>query len=285
MAPRLDASWPLGAPELFDAEGALELLPQVDGLHLRDWHTLHRAMGSESTDVVGAFVIALLPTSLRNVDRYGRPLDRYGVEVEPLLGTLAGGYLPAVSDLASFTGVIGMIPDALDLATLAVLPFRRDLDPVCCRRLHEGLQAITGQLRQLSADATPRRTGDQRLAMVRLLSKLGRLHHAEVLSGLHDGEPVPACGMAVAAAWRYLHGFERALEITEALIRHTPQHMAAHNTQAAVLCDVNRFPEAHAVARRAWRLSKSPYTARVLIRTSRAVHDQVLEAEALGFLN
>jgi len=284
VLPRLDAPWPLGDVRSFDAAAALEQLPQVNGLQVHHWSTLHQALEVEATDVVSAYVLALLPTPLRNVDRYGRPLDRYGVEVEPLLGALLGGHLPPIGDYASLVEAIAMIDIAIDMTTLALLPLRRDLDPICGGRLNEGVGTIGEQVRNLAAPVSPRRTGDQRLAAVRLLSRLGRLHQAEALSGLGSSHVDPACAMTVAAAWRYLHGFDRALGITEMLIRHAPHHTAARNTHAAVLCDVGRYHEAHVTAQGAWRAAKSRFTARTLLRTAKAVDDQLAFSEAQHYL-
>lgn len=284
MLPRLDTPWPLADVPPLATEAALGLAETADGTMAAHWQTLHVAMLNRATDVVSALTIALIMFPLRHVDRYGKPLDHYGVEIEPLLGAMVGSHLPDLVDLASVHAAIAQLDDALGLMTLALMPLRGDLHPVSAKRLTDGMTTISTQLHNLAADCAPRPNTDARLPVVRLLSRLGRLNEAEVLAGLHCGTPHNTSALTVAATWRYLHGFDRALAVVQTIIEHDPRNMAARNTLAAVLCDTGRYLEAHKVALRLWASAKSPYTARVLLRTAKATDDTESFATARHYL-
>lgn len=260
------------------------VMHELDGSKISHWVGLHDAIRAEATDVVTMVTTGLLPHPLLHLDRYNHPLDHYGVEVEPLLSALIGAHLPTIHDLATFDVALTHMADAIALTKLALVPLRRQLPTYAVDRLDKGVHKAVDRFRALYRQARPGSQSDRHKAVVVMLARLGRLHHAEVLAGVHDGAIEPTQAMSVAAAWRYLHGYQRALRITECVIEQHPHHISAMNTKAAILTDTGQLREAHTTVLQVWAIHPNPYTARTLLRTAKNVGDHEAFGSAQLFL-
>lgn len=265
----------------------------IDTAHLaqpQHFRALYQALFDDDQQFVTQLVIPMLPTVMQRPDRYGKPSEEYGVEVEPLLGLLIGTGIPNVDSRETLLSAAGEVELAIDQAVLSTRLVRRELpeylQPSLDRHLDRQSAVIRssgGSIAKQPGTPLPSRPVAIFLASTGKLAASRRF--ARLQNNADNSRPIDVAAATVhASSQRRLWQLDEALETLDRVLHTNPRYTEALTCRGAVLADAGRWQEAHHLATEILRQQPNQHTARLVLRTSKTLGDKEATAVALAVL-